>query len=169
MTALAIQPLTQPQPEDNCKRGCLWDEETITKPPTCFPSNLGISFIGAYPSPLIIEIDELAQLEDGWYDTDGEPGVAPTRDVLAYARKLAELIEFAGFPLPHVFPTVEGGISAEWSLGPIAANIEFHSTHEGATVASRDRRTGRFDYRENVLVNEEFLMHWLIDLSNRAR
>jgi hypothetical protein len=95
-------------------------------------------------STLIAEIERLQQMEDGWYSADGEPGRAPTDDVLASIWRLAEFTEVLGLPYPHVFPTVEGGVSAEWTFGKIEATIEFNPLHEGAIVASLNRTTDEF-------------------------
>lgn len=49
--------------------------------------------------------DELAEMEDGWYDGEGK---APTPQSITVARSFD-----AAFSGAHVYPTLEGGISLE--------------------------------------------------------
>lgn len=66
--------------------------------------------------------DELAQLHAGWLDGEG---AAPDAMVLDRARRLlADLLHF-DVPRPRVFPTLEGGVQAEWSVGNHEVSITF--------------------------------------------
>jgi hypothetical protein len=57
----------------------------------------------------------LRDLSAGWLDGGGE---APVHTLLVEARDyLLEQHRRFALPLPHVYPTPEGGISAEWTIG----------------------------------------------------
>jgi hypothetical protein len=62
--------------------------------------------------PLVARFDELAQLEDGWYDGEG---LAPDRENFDHFAQ-----RFSGFypeqiPLPAIVPKQDGGILLEWN------------------------------------------------------
>lgn len=73
--------------------------------------------------PLDIEtrLEELALLQDGWLDGKG---LALDRPSLI---RLAQAFD-EGFnpelPLPHLYPTPEGGVQAEWTLGHWEVSLE---------------------------------------------
>jgi hypothetical protein len=56
-------------------------------------------------------VDELAALETGWLDGEGE---ALTEPALAAAR---------GLQHPRLFPTPDGGAQAEWTIGAFAVSV----------------------------------------------
>jgi len=67
-------------------------------------------------------LDELASLEPGWLDGEGIP---PDAVVIARARRiLADLMSFE-VPRPRVFPTPEGGVQAEWTVGDHEISVTF--------------------------------------------
>lgn len=79
-------------------------------------------------------IKEIAKLNDGWHDGEG---AAPKSAALCQAENLANKIA------AYIYPTLEGAIMVEWSIGPyeISAecdgeNIAFHvvNTKEGSEV-----------------------------------
>lgn len=64
---------------------------------------------------------ELAKLEDGWLDGEGR---APDRKALAWLAERFERCWPRALPLPYLYPTVEGGVQAEWSIPPYAVSLE---------------------------------------------
>ena len=58
-------------------------------------------------------LDEFRELSDGWLDGEG---VAPSPDFLDWLSEKFDRNYPGDLPLPHVYPTVEGGVQAEWSL-----------------------------------------------------
>jgi hypothetical protein len=58
-------------------------------------------------------IDELRSLEDGWLDGHGK--APPTKGLNWFAQTFEERFPDS-LPLPHVYPTEDGGIRAEWSI-----------------------------------------------------
>jgi hypothetical protein len=77
------------------------------------------------PLDITVRIDELELLEDGWHDGYGvklsQPGLVWLED------------SFASFypddlPLPYLFPTLDGNVLAEWTLGNSEASLEVNLT-----------------------------------------
>lgn len=67
--------------------------------------------------------EEFRALEDGWLDGEG---VAPSWAFLQRAeRAIWHLVEVVGIDRPHVYPTPEGGLQAEWDIGDKAVQITF--------------------------------------------
>ena len=75
------------------------------------------------PDPLDISfrLDELANLDDGWYEGKG---TAPKRDHLLELSKRFDTQFDASLPLPHIYPTADGGIQAEWDLRDWSVSLE---------------------------------------------
>jgi hypothetical protein len=81
--------------------------------------------------PLDVEtrLEELANLKDRWLNGKG---IALDRTSL---KALAEEFEKnfdTSLPLPHLYPTPEGGILAEWTLGEWAISLEIETTSQTA-------------------------------------
>ncbi len=75
-------------------------------------------------------IEDLRQLQSGWYDGHGQTldadGLKWLED--AFTRHFDD----ARLPLPRLFPTVEGHVQAEWSIGPWEISLEIDLTsHDG--------------------------------------
>lgn len=78
-------------------------------------------------------ITELKALKQGWLDGDG----APINDyyLKLFTKMLIDLNKQNGLPLPHLYPTPEGMLQAEWSAGSweisaetdAAGNINLHA------------------------------------------
>ena len=74
-------------------------------------------------------LDELRTMRDGWLDGVGRP---PSSDGLNWLSASFENYFSDDLPLPNVYPTPEGGIEAEWSLGTVSIILEFDlDTHQG--------------------------------------
>lgn len=75
--------------------------------------------------PVPNQVDSLKGLQDGWLDGEG---VAFNDEALAWSSKLLESI-VNGFELatPHIYPTPEGSVRAEWSrpLWEISAELDW--------------------------------------------
>ena len=116
---------------------------------------------------LVREIDELQELDDGWYDTDGVDGAAPHPEAIVGARRLIAAFPHYELPYPHVFPAVDGGVSMEWTLGNVEASIRFEDSSDTATVASWDASTVEHRYEEGVNVDCSFVRDWLRSLTGQ--
>ena len=77
--------------------------------------------VATAPLDVAAQLADLAQLEDGWFDGEG---CAPDRESLAWLADRFERCWPRDLPLPYLFPTVEGGVQAEWSLPPYEISLE---------------------------------------------
>ena len=59
-------------------------------------------------------LGELRNMKDGWLDGDG---TAPRHAGLDWLASSFERYFPIDLPLPYIFPTPEGGVEAEWSIG----------------------------------------------------
>ena len=73
------------------------------------------------------QIDRLQALPDGWMNGEGR---ALDTDGLIWLAVLLDKIQDAGVPLPHLYPTIEGGVEAEWSI---------HGREVGVTLNLKSR------------------------------
>ena len=81
------------------------------------------------PLDVPARLAELRAMQDGWLDGYGK---APSHDGLAWLSTGFERHFPDDLPLPHVYPTPEGGIEAEWSLGGQSVIFAIHlDTHRG--------------------------------------
>ena len=84
-------------------------------------------------------LDQLASLEDGWLDGKG---MAPRKDGLRWMAKVFDKSFDPALPLPHIYPTPEGGLQAEWNLGRWSVSLEIDlSTREGRYQALNLQRS----------------------------
>jgi hypothetical protein len=68
-----------------------------------------------------LRLQEIAKLEHGWYDGKG---LAPAKEPLVRLGQLFETNFDSNLPLPFLYPTTEGGVQAEWTLGDVAVTLE---------------------------------------------
>ncbi len=65
------------------------------------------------PLDVTLRLDALSQLQDGWLDGKGK---APSNEGLQWLASAFDDRFDLMLPLPHLYPTPEGGIQAEWSM-----------------------------------------------------
>lgn len=70
---------------------------------------------------ITLRLEELAQIQSGWLDGIG---VSLNKQGLQWLAAAIEANYSADLPLPHLFPTAEGRIRAEWSLGNREISLE---------------------------------------------
>ena len=75
------------------------------------------------PLDVAAQLGELRGMEDGWLDGEGRAPSLQLIDWLADSFKNHYPAE--GEP-PYLYPTVEGGVQAEWSLGSHEISLCFH-------------------------------------------
>lgn len=71
---------------------------------------------------LRLRLAELQKLEDGWLDGDGER-LQP--QILQCARVTLGRLLRLGVPRSRVYPTPEGGVQAEWTIGTREISLTF--------------------------------------------
>jgi hypothetical protein len=94
-------------------------------------------------------LSEIGSLEAGWFDGRG---AALDRDFVNRAGLvLAQACAAAPIPEPYLYPTIDGGLSAEWTLGDwqISARIESRDARVFATAVNA--RTGESEEEEFAL------------------
>ena len=72
---------------------------------------------------------ELRELKDGWLDGEG---VAPDDNALDWLSRRFDRLYSDELPLPHIYPTAEGGVQAEWSFSSHEVSLTVDlATREG--------------------------------------
>ena len=74
------------------------------------------------PNDVPARLFELSQLETGWFD--GTLGSALSSRDLVRLEMDFEVFYPDHLPLPHIYPTAEGGIQIEWSIKDTEASLE---------------------------------------------
>ncbi|MEW6710666.1 MAG: hypothetical protein AB1403_12645 [Candidatus Riflebacteria bacterium] len=88
-----------------------------------------------------LRLSELLSLKDGWMDGKGKAVDANGAEWLLQGFR--ENFE-ATLPLPRLFPTLEGGVQAEWSLGVQEITVEFDLI----------KKTGFYQYLNSATLEE---------------
>jgi len=74
-------------------------------------------------------LDEFRSLKHGWL---AGKGFAPSMQGLDWLASCFDVYYPEGLPLPYLYPTAEGGVQAEWSLGEHEISLEVNfDTHLG--------------------------------------
>ena len=74
-----------------------------------------------HPLDVAARLAELRAMQDGWLDGDG---VAPPHAGLDWLADSFQSRYPEDVPLPYTYPTPEGGVQMEWSLGPFEISLE---------------------------------------------
>ena len=81
----------------------------------------------------------LATLDDGWLDNAGV-AIAPTGLAWLTATLTAAIGE--GLPLPHLYPTPDGNVQAEWSFAGTEVSALFDASAKAASCVGVHTRSG---------------------------
>ena len=73
------------------------------------------------PLDVPARLDEFREMSDGWLEGDGR---APDHAGLDWLSDSFERYYPKGIPLPHTYPTPEGGVEMEWSFGSQSVILE---------------------------------------------
>ncbi|RQM47128.1 hypothetical protein EHZ19_15860 [Paraburkholderia bannensis] len=85
---------------------------------------------------VVWRISEFADFKDGWYD--GEQGKAPSRAGLNWLGSTWDAM-WSELPLPYLYPTVTGGLEAEWESEGEQASLTIDIDNKvGVWVSSLD-------------------------------
>ncbi len=76
---------------------------------------------GGATQPFHERLEEISSTPEGWYDGENP---APTGASIAAMRDFLEMVCMLPIPMPYLYPTPEGGIVAEWSVGSWEASAE---------------------------------------------
>jgi len=111
------------------------------------------------PLDVGVQLDALRKLKDGWLDGKG---VAPSSQGLDWLTQWFEDNYPSSFPLPHLYPTPEGEIQAEWSLGTTEVTLVIHLRDKQAWWHALDLDTDADSEQPLNLIESEGAK-WLID------
>jgi hypothetical protein len=90
-------------------------------------------------------IDELRGLKPGWLDRAGD---APSPAFLDWLNQQFESRYPDAVPLPYLYPTAEGGVQAEWSLGAHEISLEIDSDTHHAEWQALNLESDQEDARQ---------------------
>lgn len=110
------------------------------------------------PLDIAARIDELKLLTDGWLDGRGR---ALDSGGLDWIQELLETHLPDGLPLPYLYPTPEGGIQAEWSIGGTEVSLEFDLAQHIGEWHGYDPTTGA-ELVEVLNFNEPEAIGWVV-------
>ncbi len=104
-------------------------------------------------------LEELQNLKDGWLDGQG---VAPSRMGLDWFAKTIGANYPADLPRPFIYPTAEGGLQLEWSLGEHELSLEVDLANHSGTWHRLQLPTQQ-DETRNINLDVVAEWKWLVD------
>lgn len=72
------------------------------------------SIIPLDPLDVHAQLDEFRDMKDGWYEGSG---LAPAHDGMDWLAVMFDRMYPGDAPLPHIYPTYDGGVRMEWNGG----------------------------------------------------
>lgn len=109
-------------------------------------------------------LEELKALRDGWLD--GKKGFAPDKVGLDWLSHAFQRSYPEDFPLPFLYPTAEGGVQAEWSVGNWEITLEVDLQSHASEWHALEMTTE--DEEEKKLnLNESDAWKWLVAEINK--
>ena len=109
---------------------------------------------------ILVQLDELRSLENGWLDGEG---IAPCKEGLDWLAGYFEACYPEDLPVPRIYPTPEGGVQIEWALNAyeisLAVNLNNHrGDFHALNMRNDDEIIKSFDFNKPddcVLLNQE--------------
>ena len=81
------------------------------------------------PLDISAQLDDLRLMKNGWLEGEG---LVPPHEGLDWLSQAFTDHYPENLPLPHLYPTEEGSVQAEWSLGPKEVSLEIElRSHSG--------------------------------------
>ena len=104
------------------------------------------------PLDVTLRLEALAALRDGWLDGKG---LAPNHTGMDWLATTFEDNFDTSLVLPYLYPTPEGGIQAEWSLGAWEISLEINLvTHKAEYQAANIQSDAVTELELNLDLNE---------------
>ena len=91
------------------------------------------------PLDVGVRLNEIAELRDGWFNGEG---IRPDKNALQWFADTFENSYEIELPLPLLFPTLEGGIQAEWSNANVDISLKINFQNKIGHFHSLDLATG---------------------------
>jgi hypothetical protein len=107
------------------------------------------------PLDINARIDELSYLKDGWYNGEG---VAPHPAFLQTFNEYFEAFYDATLPLPYLYPTIGGGLQAEWVNENFDVSLEVEMSGN-ASLHSLNKKTEEVIEFESHLDKPDVWIH----------
>lgn len=104
-----------------------------------------------------LQLEEISQLEDGWYDGVGS---APDKEGCEWLADSYDTYIPQEIPNPHLYPTPEGNIRAEWSSSKTDISLEINLLDQTAYWHLLDFDTLK-DGDKKLNLNDESHWKWL--------
>ena len=112
-----------------------------------------------HPLDFHASLDEFRNMQDGWYEGDGK---APPHNGLDWLSHAFQRGYPADIPLPHTYPTFDGGVQCEWSIGRFCIEIEIDlHTRKGDWI--RFERRAEFYEEETLNLDAPGAWAWMAD------
>jgi len=106
------------------------------------------------PGDLTTRLLELSRLQEGWLDGAGK---APDTNGLRWLADRWATTYPENLPTPYVYPTPEGGVQMEWTLGDWEVSVEIDlAAHRGAMQAVEIRSDIGIDHTLNLDLDDEW-------------
>ncbi len=102
-------------------------------------------------------LDEFRAIQDGWLDGGG---TAPSPRSLDWLSGSLKDYYADDSPMPHIYPTPEGGVSLEWAIGPHRASLEIDLDVHEAEWHCLDLSAGE-SYGRNLQLDAPQDWQWL--------
>jgi hypothetical protein len=97
-------------------------------------------------------LEELSALKDGWLDGKGK---ALDNIGLAWLTSSFDFLYDNRLPLPHLYPTAEGGIQAEWSFNSWEISLEIDLINKTGEYQELNVATNKSDETKLNLAENE--------------
>lgn len=110
------------------------------------------------PLDIPARLDELKGLKDAWLEGAGK---APAHYGLDWLTSAFDRNYPDDLILPHLYPTVDGGVQAEWTLGEAEPSLEIDLEHHAAQWHCMNMKTNAEDSRDLNLDSAADWM-WLV-------
>lgn len=109
----------------------------------------------------IRRLDEIGGLRRGWYDEES-PSIGSA--AIGVARSIVTELAISALPTPSIFPAFDGGLSLEWTLKRLKAEIILASDGETAEISDWHPDTGEHTYNESIEIEVRQIRDWIAGL-----
>ncbi len=104
-------------------------------------------------------LNEIRNLKDGWLDGKGR---APSASGLEWFARILRKLGTKGTPPPYLYPTPEGGVRAEWSLGSQDVSLDVDCDRHSGEWHRLDTSSNSGDFRA-LGMDDEGIVNWIAD------
>ena len=113
-----------------------------------------------HPLDFHASLDEFRNMQDGWYEGDGKAPPHSGLDWLSHAFRRGYPHDI---PLPYTYPTFDGGVQCEWSIGQFYIEIEIDLHARKADWIRFKRKTKVFEEEEILNLDDPSAWTWMAD------